>query len=78
MNRLRLQVIATDESIRGNLYNVFILCVPLHELSKGNQTLPFVIRISDQIVDFPDLYPMFDVFPSSQTYFISEEEQVKP
>jgi len=43
LNRLRLQVIATDENIRGNSYNVFILGVPINELSKGNQTLPFVI-----------------------------------
>lgn len=57
---------------------MFILGVPIDELSKGNQTLPFVIKISDQIVDFPDLFPIFDVFPSSLTYFTSEEKPAAP
>ena len=75
---LTLQVLAYNEELRGETFNVFIKGDAPQAVGTGGQSLPFVVEISSEIIEEPDYFPLFDVFPPSFTHYISESKPAQP
>lgn len=68
--RLQLQGLVMNEELRGNIYNVYILGDS--DTGISGTSLPFKVTISTEIIEDPDYFPSFDVFPPSFTHYITE------